>query len=273
MTLTSFAAVLAFLLTLAGPAGVSGPPFELAVRQDHFFGSTRGTLVVGPGGIEFKTTNPKESHRWEYRALRQVRVLSTTRIVVDTYEEPGGLRLGADRSYAFKVTAGAIPADLVEFLLGRLERPTVTAVMPPLPSTALFEVPVHARAGRGSDGRLVLYDDGVAYLTERDGEARYWRFRDVFAVLKLDRYRVQVLAYEGGPGETRPFTFELTSELPQAMYDAIWQRVNDPGRRFAGPGNDPGRRFAPSRSASNESTPGVISRLTSSYSGRATRSA
>ncbi len=213
------------------PTLAQQPPFELAVRQGHVFGSTRGALVIGPSGIEFRTTNPKEAHRWEYRALRQVRILSRTRIALDTYEDQGRLRLGADRSFAFDLTAGAIPADLVGFLLGRLERPTVTAVMPPLPPAALFDVPVkHDRAGRGSEGTLSLYDGGIAYLTERSGEARFWRFRDVYAVLSLDRYRLQVLAYEGGSGKTRPFTFELKTDLPAGMYDALWQRVNSPSR-------------------------------------------
>jgi hypothetical protein len=225
------------VLCVAWPAATVAqqPPFELAVRQDRLVGSTRGTLVVDPSGIEFRTTDRKESRRWEYRALRQVRILSTTRIALDTYEDQGRLRLGADRSFSFEVTAGTIPADLVAYLLGRVERPTVTAVMPPLPPTALFDVPVkHDRAGRGSEGRLLLYDTGIAYVTEREGEARFWRFRDVHAVMRLDRYRLQVLAYEGGSGNVRPFTFELKTDLPQAMYDAIWQRVNAPDRTTGG---------------------------------------
>ncbi len=72
----------------------------------------------------------------------------------------------------------------------------------------------------------MLYDTGIAYLTDREGQARFWRFRDVFGVLALDRYRLQLLAYEGGSGEMRPFTFELKTDLPPGMYDALWQRVN-----------------------------------------------
>ena len=125
---------------------------------------------------------------------------------------------------------GVISPEVVSFLLERLERPVVTAVMPPLPETALFRVAVKNQTGHGSAGTLALYDTGIAYITERKGEARFWRFRDVYGVLALDGYRLQVLAYEGGSGDTRAFTFELKTGLPPGMYDALWRRVNALGR-------------------------------------------
>ena len=225
------------LLTLAALAWVAtpglgtaaGPPFELAVKQDRLLGSTRGTLVFTENEVQFRAPDPKEGRRWSYLALKQVRVLGPTRIAIDTYEDRGRLRLGADRSYEFEVVDGAVREDLIGFLLARLERPVVTAVMPPLEGQPLFRVPVkHQRQGHGSDGTLLLYPDGLAYLTERETEARYWRLRDVFAVLQLDRYRLQVVTYEGGSGATRPYTFELKTDLPATMYDALWQRVNAP---------------------------------------------
>ena len=73
-----------------------------------------------------------------------------------------------------------------------------------------------------------MYDDALVYMTERDTEARYWRFKDLFAVLPIDRHRFQVLAYEGGGGDLRPFTFQLKSELPDTFARALWARVNPP---------------------------------------------
>jgi hypothetical protein len=229
MLWTSTVLSLVMLVSGAQVAPAPGPPlFELAVRQDRAFGSTPGALLVDEQGIEFRSADRKTSRRWDYLALKQVRILSRTRITLATYEDQGWLRLGADRAYSFDVT-GAIPDGLVTFLLTRLERPLVTAVVPPLPATPLFRVSVkYARRGRGSDGTLALYDTGIAYVTDRDGQARFWRFRDVYGVLALDRHRLQVLAYEGGSGETRPFTFELKADLPAGMYDALWQRVNPP---------------------------------------------
>lgn len=209
-------------------AAAAQPPFELAARQDRFLGSTAGTLVIGDDGIEFRTPDRTKARQWDYEALKQVRILSPTRVTLETYEDRGRLRFGADRAYAFEVP-GSIPESVVAFLLERLDRPIVTAVMPPLPAAALFRVAVkNASARKGSDGTLLLYDTGIAYVTEREGQARFWRFRDVFGVLALDRYRLQVLAYEGGSGETRSFTFELKTDLPPGMFDAIWQRVNSP---------------------------------------------
>ncbi len=205
-------------------------PFEFAVRQDRFLGGTSGTLVINQDGIEFRTTDRKRARRWDYEALKQVRILSPTRIALATYEEQGRLRFGADRTYAFDVP-GSISAEVVSFLLERLERPVVTAVMPPLPETALFRVSVKGTGtGQGSEGTFVLYQTGIAYLTARKSQARFWRFRDVYGVLALDGYRLQVLAYEGGSGETRTFTFELKTGLPPGMYDALWRRVNALGR-------------------------------------------
>ena len=205
------------------------PPFEFAVRQDRLLGGTSGTLVVSQDGIEFRTADRKRARRWDYEALKQVRILSPTRVALATYEEQGRLRFGADRTYVFDVP-GSISPEVVSFLLERLERPVVTAVIPPLPEAALFRVSVKNQAGPGSGGTLALYDTGIVYITERKGQARFWRFRDVYGVLALDGYQLQVLAYEGGSGETRAFTFELKTGLPPGMYDALWQRINARGR-------------------------------------------
>jgi hypothetical protein len=214
----------------AGAAAAGDPPFELAASRNRLFGDTRGTLVVAEDGIAFRTPSVKNARHWRYADLKQVRILSQTRLQVATYEDRGRLHLGSHRSYDFRVTA--IPPELVAYLLARIERPIVTAVMPPLADTPRFLAPVtRARTGRGSDGTLRLYDGGLAYATDRDGEARFWRFRDIFAVLALDAFRLQVLAYEGGSGETRAFTFDLKEPLPDGMYDALWQQVNRPDRR------------------------------------------
>lgn len=217
------------VVSVSGPAAAAAqPPFELAARQDRFLGGTAGTLVIGDDGIEFRTPDRAKARQWDYEALKQVRILSPTRVTIETYEDRGRLRFGADRAYVFDVP-GSISPQVVSFLLDRLDRPMVTAVVPQLPATALFRVAVkNASSRKGSDGTLLLYDRGIAYVTEREGQARFWRVRDVYGVLALDRYRLQVLAYEGGSGDTRPFTFELKTDLPPGMFDAIWQRVNSP---------------------------------------------
>jgi hypothetical protein len=217
----------ALLLGAAWSVQAAGPPFELAVKQDELFGGRRGTLVFTNEAIEYRTGDTDEGRQWSYVDLKQVRVVSPTDIALATYQDQGLLRLGADRTYHFDVIEGAIGSDLVEFLLTRVDRPIVTAVLPPLPVEPRFRLPVkYQRFGKGSEGALLLYDQGLAYVTERERDARYWRLRDLYAVLSLDRYRLEIRAYEGGGGETRPFTFQLKTELPAEMHEALWQAAN-----------------------------------------------
>ncbi len=217
-------------LAATGPSlEAAGPPFEFPVKKDRLFGASRGTLVFDQAGVAYKTTTRADARTWTYEQIKQVQVRSPRRIHLLTFEDQGWLKLGADRTFEFEVTQGTIGADFVAFLLERIDRPVVTAVMPPLPGDPVFRVPVkHQRHRQGSDGTLLLYPDHLVYLTEREENARYWRLRDLFSVLQLDRDRLEVRAYEGGGGETRPFIFELKTDLPREFYDALWQQVNRP---------------------------------------------
>ncbi|MBI4887245.1 MAG: hypothetical protein HY824_09135 [Acidobacteria bacterium] len=180
-------------------------------------------------GIEYRTTDTDDARRWAYDDVKQVQILSPTRIAVLTYEDRGRLRRGADRRFDFTVVHGAASSDLVTFLLERIARPLVTAVMPRYGGEPLFRVRAkHQRQGRGSEGTLVLYNGHLLYLTEQEQASRYWRFGDIDSVLRLDRFRLQIVAYEGGSGDTRPFVFELKSDLPDGFYDTLWARVNPP---------------------------------------------
>ena len=219
---------LLFVVALTDITPAAGPPFELTVRHDQLRSDMRGMLVISDQGIDFKAANSKMSRHWAFAAVKQLRIAPAA-ITVDTYEDGEPIVLGRDRSWTFKVE-GEVPAQLVAFLLARLDRPIETAVMPPLPETPLGAALVkNDRLGRGSDGTLVLYDTGLAYVSARQEASRFWRFQDVFAVLKLDRYRLQVLAYSGS-GDTQPFTFELKQPLPPGMFDALWQRVSPVSR-------------------------------------------
>ena len=94
---------------------------------------------------------------------------------------------------------------------------------------------------------LLMYDDALVYGTERATDTRYWRFSDIFAVLPLDRDRLQVLAYEGGAGELRPFTFQLKSTLSDEFMRALWARVNPPAPFVASATTESRAASAPDR--------------------------
>ena len=221
--------IAAAVISMASVAAAAGPPFELSVKRDRLFGGSAGTLAFTAEGIEYRTNEAKDARRWTYDEVKQVQILSPTRIAVLTYEDQGRLRLGADRTFELTVTGEPVSTELVTFLLDRVDRPIVTAVMPQYGGEPLFRVRAkHQQQSRGSDGTLVLYDRQLLYVSEQEDASRYWRFQDVVSVLTLDRYRLQVTVYEGGSGNTRTFVFELKSDLPDGFYDALWARVNPP---------------------------------------------
>lgn len=210
-------------------AAAAGPPFQLSVKRDRVFGGSTGTLVFTSDGVDYQTTKNGDVRRWTYDDIKQLQILSPTRIAVLTYEDRGGLKMGRDRTFTFTVMRDSVRSELVTFLLGRITRPVVTAVMPEYSGEPLYRVRVkHQRQGRGTEGTLVLYDRQLLYLTEQEEDSRFWRFGDIYNVQQLDRYRFAVTAYEGGSGHTRPFVFELKSDLPGSFYDEIWARVNPP---------------------------------------------
>ena len=210
-------------------AAADGPPFSLSAKRSHLVGSSSGTLLITPDGIVYDTTDKADVRRWNYVEIKQLQILSPKRIVVLTYEDRGWLRFGADRSFDFELREGIVNPELIAFVLAHTDRPVVTAVLPPVSQTPLFRQLVkHERHARGSDGVLLMYDDALVYGTEQGTATRYWRFRDIFAVLPLGRDRLQILVYEGGAGEIRPFTFDLKSDMSDDFARALWARVNPP---------------------------------------------
>jgi hypothetical protein len=211
----------------AAPARAAEPPLEFQVRLAHLIGASRGTLVFGDEGVEYRTTDKQDGRRWSYEQIKQVQVQSPTLVVVRTYEDRGWTRFWIDRSFEFRIEKGSVTPELSTFLLARIPRPVVTAVMPPLAGTLQYRVPVkHVRGRRGSEGELLLYSDALVYRSPQQDASRYWRFTDLASALVLDPYRVEVTAYEGGAGATRPFLFQLKANLPSGFFDALWAAVN-----------------------------------------------
>jgi len=202
-------------------------PYQLSVIQEHVLRDSRGVLVFGPDSVEFKTPATKDARQWPYRDIKQLQIRSTTRLDILTYEDQGGLKMGADRTVEFKVSEGEVTPELVTFLFERTTRPIVTAVLPVQREEPSFRSNVkHQRQGKGSEGTLAVYRSGVAYATDRGGASRYWPLSDLYSVLRLDRFRLEVVAYEGGSGETRPYVFELKTEMPEGAFRALWEGVN-----------------------------------------------
>ena len=199
-------------------------PYALDAREDGTIGSRPGTLRVGTDGVAFEAKDPKNSRRWNLDDVRQLRIESSRRLVIETYRSRGWRHAGHSRTFQYATTS-PIPRELVAFLLARLTRPLVTAVLPPRATPASLSVLV-THEGTDTAGALVLYDDGLAFETARDGYARFWRFADLDAVLRQDRYRLHLAAYEGTREHVRPFLFTLKEDLPPGFYDQVWRRLN-----------------------------------------------
>lgn len=204
-------------------------PFELTVRKDKLFGAGEGVLVFTARGVDYQTTDAEDARQWVYDDLKQIQILSPTRLVMETYEDQGWMRFGADRTFRFEVVGDPVSEELVAFLLGRVPHPLVVAVVPTLDSVPRFRVPVKLRQRiRGSDGTLELWDDHLAYRSDRDDHTRVWRFADLHVVFQPDRHRLTVQAYEGGGDQTRAFEFDLKTPLQQGALEAIWEEMHGP---------------------------------------------
>ena len=203
--------------------------FEFVVKKDQFFGASNGTLVFGAESVEYRTADTNDARLWAYNDIKQIQILSPTRITIKTYEDQGRLRLGADRTFEFELTEGFVSPDLVAFFWDRVVFPVVTAVLPDAAAPPGRSVPVKLRQRlRGSDGILQLYDDRLVYVTDRAEHGRAWRPADLRTVYQPDRHRLHIDAYEGGGDRTRTFSFDLKQPLPAGFLDSIWQWLHAP---------------------------------------------
>lgn len=212
---------------VAPQAAVAAP--RLRVQAGRRFGKSAGELVFTNNGLAYETSDRGRAGSWSWNDIQQLQVVSPTRLRILTYKDSGWWRAGKDRRVEFSLTSGEVSAELVTFLLGQTARPLLTSVAPRLPEVPVRQVAVkHARAVHGTEGVLAMYDDGLLYQTSRKGELRYWRYSDIFAILPVGWDRLDVLAYEGGAGHVRPFSFQLKEPLPDGFAADLWSRVNSP---------------------------------------------
>lgn len=226
---------LAAVVAIFATTPIAAQPFELAVRKDQVFGARRGMLVFTIDDVAYRTPDGQDARQWAYDDVKQIQILSPTRVRVVTYEDQGWFKLGADRTYDFEVTGEPVSEDLVAYLLDRVSEPLVMAVVPEVDSDPLFQVPVKLRQRiRGSHGSLELLGDRLVYRTDRTDHTRVWRLGDLYLVFQPDRHRLTVQAYEGGGDQTRAFEFDLKRPLPPGALEVIWKGMYRSSRVAAG---------------------------------------
>lgn len=222
------------LAAAQAPAAQSAPVGQPASIELGVKGAgSRGTLAFTSGEVEFKATDAKKAKTWRYQDLQQIRVESPRKIVLETFVARSRGRGGMDRTETFEVTSGAVTGDMVAFLLTYVTRPVPTSVLPANIADPLNRVPVrHHRFGHGSNGTLALYAAGLAYVSDKASDSRFWRFADLQSVLRTSPFELLVTAYEGG--DIRTYAFDLKAPFPSDAFDTLWARVNPATPRNGG---------------------------------------
>ena len=213
-------AAMAITVLVTVPAIAAGAEYELQVKQDFrlLMRGTAGTLVFTDDGVAFKPTGG-EQEAWTYLDLRQIQILSPTRVALLTYGEAGATRFWRDERLEFVVTQGQVSPDLVAQLFAHAGKTVVTAVVPP--GLCCSEGDVHTawrRSGADAQGVLSVYASAVVFRGARPEDTRVWRAGDL-VVLRVDPARLEIVALEGGGGNTRRFLFELKEQLPKDLYE------------------------------------------------------
>ena len=200
--------------------------YEVEVEHDHTFGGCRGKLIITPERIEYRTEYKEHSREWRYTDLRQIKIASTKKIELVSYEDRKW-RIGLDRIFEFKLLEGEITPAISALLVERAARPVVTSVTPKTEDSPAFEVSVkHLHRFGGCIGALKMYTDRVIYESkDMPSDSRYWRYCDIRNFSQSERFRFEIATFEDKFGGPKAYNFQLREDLPATAYDYVWARV------------------------------------------------
>ncbi len=221
--------IFALSITQLSPA----QSFEYSVKQHRtlkipkVIKEAQGKLTITPDGVDYRSSNPKDSRKWRFEDIRVIEVKSPTKISVVTYEDQKRW-LGKDKVFEFTLLDKKASPELSAFLLSRIKRPMELAVIPEDAERPAFEIPVkHLHTIVGAMGVLKIYSDKVIFQSAKVGDSRFWRIADIERFSQPDRFRFQIVSYvpkAGGPTEV--YNFQLIDDLPEGVYDYLWLRLH-----------------------------------------------
>jgi len=220
-----------FLTAILGcalmPATYSwGQEFEFSVRHRHIFKDCQGTLKITGDGVEYKTAYAQDARKWRFEEIRTLEIKSAARISVISYEDQKRYA-GKDRVFEFELVDKKATPELSAFLLSRVKRPTLLAVIP-AQENPIYDITVkHLHVFGGVLGVLRIYPDKVIFQSNSTGDSRVWRIQDIESFGHPDRFRFQITSYlpkTGGPTEV--YNFQLMDDLPEGVYDYLWVRLH-----------------------------------------------
>lgn len=181
--------------------------YEFPVEHAHTLRNCRGTLVITPEKIEYKTDHKRDARIWEYVEIQQITVASPVELELTTYEDQKRLA-GRDRIFKLRLLEGRITPEISALLLEKATHPLVTSVPPESEGTPQFAIPVkHLHAFGGCSGTLKIYADRVVFESQTDG--RFWRYNDIQNFSQSERFRFEITGYENKVGGAKAYNFQL----------------------------------------------------------------
>jgi hypothetical protein len=218
--------IIVVLLASGAGAALKAQEFEFTVRHGHVLKDCRGTLRITPEGIEYRTTHTADSRTWKYEEIQVLKVESPTRLAMRTYEDQSRF-LGKDRTFEFTLLEGKVSPEVSALLLSSTPRPAEVAVLSEYGKPTFELRAKHMHVLGGAMGVLRIYTDRVAFQSQKEGDSRVWRLKDIQRFGQPDRFRLQITGYlpkSGGPTEV--YNFQLLEDLPDGLYDYLWVRLN-----------------------------------------------
>jgi len=204
-----FAALL--LGSMASLAFAQAAPIRFSVRHKHRYGSCQGILLLNEQGMAYETAHREHGHRWLFRDLRHVEIVSPARLVLHAYVKP--------TPFDFWLSEGELTADAYRLLAAHMERGLTSRVLFPR-APSLYELPVkHNHRLGGCEGILRIGSAEIVYDTPRAEDRRLWRMRDLRGFGTAGRYNLRLST------ENETFTFDLKQPLSQEVHDYLWKTL------------------------------------------------
>lgn len=215
-------ALLLFSIFAATPPEAE-PEFSFEARHQRFFRDDDGRLEVTQSGIAYLSHKAEDrSRRWSFEEIQELKVESSRRIRILTYEDVAW-QLNRDRSFTFELVDGEVSAELVAFVEERLPTPLVTAVFD-RPEEFSARIPAkHGHAlGGGCDGEILFAEDFLIFESSRPDHSRRWRLDQLEDVGSASEFDLRVSTREGS------FHFQLKRPLDRRAFEALWRRIHEP---------------------------------------------
>jgi len=213
-----YAIVIVSLLSLLTGAAPVAQTYELPVEHLHTLRNCRGTLVITPDGVGYRTGHAEDARQWSYTDIQSIKVTAPRSIEIFTYEDQKRL-LGRDRVWKFEASTADIPPEISALLVEKAARPVVTNQLPASSNPPLFAVPVkHRHVIGGCDGVLRIFSDRVTFeSSDVAKDSRSWRYRDVDSFAHYERFRLEFVIWgRNSTRSTRTYEFHLKEDLPPA---------------------------------------------------------